>query len=180
MRGIETHHILNQQSLLRVENVHHHIILARTSYAERRPLRRSLVGSGTLLTLTVIVVVTAVLLSSGCNSNTGFDQPPETTTAANKTATIRVTGTSGTPFQGSYGSAIDSTENVEGEVPQDYEVSYTAPNGSFGSVTASMQKRVDDYSELTVQIVVDGETKKERSTAAGFGVAKVSWHPSEG
>jgi hypothetical protein len=96
-----------------------------------------------------------------------------------KTATIRVTGTPGTPFKGSYGSASASTESVEGEVPQDYEVAYTGPTGSFGSVTASMQKRVDDYSKLTVQIIVDGETKKEQSTAADFGVVKVSWHPTE-
>jgi hypothetical protein len=141
-----------------------------------------LVDSGTLLTLAVVVAITAAVLSSGCDSNTGSDQFSETTMGAraNKTATIRVTGTSGTPFKGSYGSASASTESVEGEVPQDYEVSYTGRDGSFGSVTASMQKRVDDYSKLTVQIIVDGETKKERSTAAGFGVAKVSWHPTEG
>jgi hypothetical protein len=42
-----------------------------------------------------------------------------------------------------------------------------------------MQKQAEDYDKLTVQIIVDGQTKKERSTAAGFGVAKVSWHTSE-
>jgi hypothetical protein len=179
MPRLETQRILNQRSLLEVENVYLRIILARTTYAERRLLRRSLVDSGILSTLAVVVVVTAAVLSSGCDSNAGYDQSSETTTGAKKTAIIRVTGTSGTPFQGSYGSAIASTESVEGEIPQDYEVTYTGPDGSFGSVTASMQKRVDDYSELTVQIIVDGETKKERSTAADFGVAKVSWHPSE-
>jgi hypothetical protein len=144
-------------------------------------LRRSLVDSGTLLTLAVVVAITVAVLSSGCDSNTGFDQSSETTMGVRqKTATIRVTGTSGTPFKGSYGSASARTESVEGEVPQDYEVSYTGPDGSFGTVTASMQKQVDDYSKLTVQIIVDGETKKEQTTAADFGVAKVSWHPSEG
>lgn len=143
-------------------------------------MRSSLVESGTLLTLAVVIAITAAVLSSGCDSNIGSDQSSETTMGVRqKSATIRVTGTSGTPFKGSYGSASASTKSVEGEVPQDYEVSYTGPDGSFGTVTASMQKRVDDYSKLTVQIIVDGETKKERSTAADFGVAKVSWHPSE-
>ena len=144
-------------------------------------MRRSLADNGAHLTLTVIVITIALILSSGGGGNTDSKQFTEATTGARdiKTATIRVTGASGTPFKGSYSSADAVTESVEGEVPQDYEVSYNNPSGSFRSVEASMQKRVDDYSRLTVQIIVDGETKKEQTTAAGFGVAKVSWHPSE-
>jgi hypothetical protein len=144
-------------------------------------LRRSLTNGGAHLTLTVVVIIIALVLSSGCGGNADSKQALEATTRApdTKTATIRVTGTPGTPFKGSYGSANPSTESVEGEVPQDYEVSYNDPSGPFLTVQASMQKRVDDYSSITVQIIVDGETKKERTTAAGFGVAKVSWHPGE-
>jgi len=96
-----------------------------------------------------------------------------------KSATIRVTGTPGTPFKGSYGSMSTGTESVEGEVPQDYKVYYNSLPGAFDGVTAKMQKQTEDYDELTVQIIVDGQTKKEWSTAAGFGVAKVSWHTNE-
>ena len=144
-------------------------------------MRRALTNGGTHLTLTVVVIIIALVLSSGCGGNADSKQVSEATTGASdtKTATIRVTGTSGTPFKGSYGLVSSTTESVEGVVPQDYEVSYNDPSGPFLTVKASMQKRVDDYSRITVQIIVDGETKAERTTAAGFGVAKVSWHPSE-
>jgi hypothetical protein len=144
-------------------------------------LRRSFSNGGTHLTLTVGAIIIALVLSSGCGGNADPKQVLETTTRASdtKTATIRVTGTSGTPFKGSYGLVSSTNESVEGVVPQDYEVSYKDPSGPFRTVKASMQKRVGNYSTITVQIVVDGETKKERTTAAGFGVAKVSWHPSE-
>jgi hypothetical protein len=138
-------------------------------------------NGGTHLTLTVVVIIIALVLSSGCGGIADDRQVLEATTRASdtRTATIRVTGTSGTPFKGYYGLVSSSQESVEGVVPQDYEVSYNDPAGPFLTVKASMQKQVDDYSSITVQIIVDGETKAERTTGAGFGVAKVSWHPSE-
>ena len=144
-------------------------------------MRRALTNGGTHLTLPLGVIIIALVLSSGCEGNADSKQVLEVTTRASdtKTATIRVKGTSGTPFKGYYGLVGSSRESVEGVVPQDYEVSYNDPSGPFLTVEASMQKRVDDYSSITVQIIVDGETKKERTTAAGFGVAKVSWHPGE-
>ena len=144
-------------------------------------MRRALTNGGTHLTLTVVVLIIALVSSSGCGGNADYNQVSEATTAASdtKTVTIRVTGTSGTPFKGSYGLVNSTSETVEGVIPQDYELSYKEPAGPFLTVKASMQKKVDDYSKITVQIIVDGETKTERTTGAGFGVAKVSWHPSE-
>ena len=144
-------------------------------------MRRALTNGGTHLTLPVVVIVIALVLSSGCGGNADYKQVSEATTGASdtKTVTIRVTGTPGTPFKGTYGLVSSTNESVEGVVPQDYEVSYKDPSGPFRTVKASMQKRVGDYSTITVQIIVDGVTKKERTTAAGFGVAKVSWHPGE-
>jgi len=144
-------------------------------------LRRALTNGGTHLTLPVVVIVIVLVLSSGCGGNADNKQVMEATTGASDTTTvtIRVTGTSGTPFKGSYGLVNSTIESVEGVVPQDYELSYKEPSGPFLTVKASMQKQVDDYSTITVQIIVDGETKTERTTGAGFGVAKVSWHPSE-
>ena len=144
-------------------------------------MRRALTNGGTHLTLPVIVIIIALVLSSGCGGTADTKQVLEGTTRAGdtKTATIRVTGTSGTPFKGSYGLVNSTSETVEGVIPQDYELSYKEPAGPFLTVKASMQKKVDDYSSITVQIIVDGETKAERTTGAAFGVAKVSWHPSE-
>jgi hypothetical protein len=144
-------------------------------------LRRALTNGGTHLTLPVVVIVIVLVLSSGCGGNTDYKQVSEATTGASdtKTVIIRVTGTSGTPFKGSYGLVNSTSETVEGVIPQDYELSYKEPAGPFLTVKASMQKKVDDYSKITVQLIVDGETKTERTTGAGFGVAKVSWHPSE-
>ena len=141
-----------------------------------------LTNDGTRLTLIVVVIIIALVSSSGCGGNADNKQVSEATTGGasdTTTVTIRVTGTSGTPFKGSYGLVGSGTESVEGVIPQDYEISYKEPASPFLTVKASMQKRVDDHSEITVRIIVDGETKAQRTTGAGFGVAKVSWHPSE-
>jgi hypothetical protein len=144
-------------------------------------LRRLSIDSGTLLLLAVVTTITAIL-SSGCSDgNTESKQPLETTmgTSSIKTATIRVTGTPGTSFSGSYDSKSAGMRSVEGEVPQDYNVYYNSFPGALDTITATMQKQAEDYSRLTVQIVVDEQVKKEQSTAAVFGVAKVSWSASE-
>ena len=141
-----------------------------------------LTNGGTHLTLPGVVIIIALVLSSGCGGSAADNkQILEATKGASDTTTvtIRVTGTSGTPFKGTYGLLNSTTESVEGVIPQDYEISYKEPAGPLLTVKASMQKKVDDYSKITVQIIVDGETKTERTTGAGFGVAKVSWHPSE-
>ena len=138
-------------------------------------------GSGALSAVAVVATITVVAMSGGCGGSAGSEQPSEVTGRERgiKTATIRVTGTPGTPFKGSYGSTSAGTESVEGEVPQDYKVRYNGLPNSFDGVTAKVQKREEDYGKLTVQIIVDGQTKKERSTAAGFGVVKVSWNNDE-
>ena len=144
-------------------------------------MRRLSVDSGALLLLAVVTIITAIL-SSGCSDgNTESKQPLETTmgTSSIKTATIRVTGTPGTSFSGSYDSKSAGMRSVEGEVPQDYNVYYNSFPGALDTITATMQKQAEDYSRLTVQIIVDEQVKREQSTAAVFGVAKVSWSASE-
>ena len=125
-----------------------------------------------------VALLVALTLGGGCGGNSSSEQPLETTMGARntKTATVRVTGTSGTPFDGSYGSTSAGTSSAKGEIPQDYEVKYINLPGSSDSVTANVQKRSNDYSKLMVQIIVDGETKQEKSTTADFGVVKVSWN----
>jgi hypothetical protein len=143
-------------------------------------LRRLLVDSYTLWMLAV-VTTTAAIVSSGCDGNAEPKQNLETTrgTSGIKTATIQVTGTPGTPFSGFYDSKSGGMKSVEGEVPQDYKVYYNSFPDSFDTITVTMQKQAEDYNKLTVQIIVDEQVKKEQSTAAVFGVAKVSWSASE-
>jgi hypothetical protein len=128
-----------------------------------------------------VVTTIAAILSSGCNGNTESKQHLETTMGASgiKTATIRLTGTPGTSFSGSYDSKSAGTKRVEGEVPQDYNVNYNSFPDAFDTITVTMQKQAEDYGNLTVQIIVEEQVKKEQSTAAVFGVAKISWSPSE-
>ena len=126
-------------------------------------------------------MIIAGVLGSGCVGGANSTQNA-LTNARNSdfnTATIRVTGTSGTPFKGSYGSTSAGEQSVEGKVPQDYEVTYIRFRSARDTVRVEMQKLTEDNSKLTTQIIVDGETKKEHSTGTDFGVAAVSWSPSE-
>jgi hypothetical protein len=143
-------------------------------------LGRLLVDSSILLRLAMVTTIAAIL-SSGCNANTESEQHLETTMGASgiKTATIRVTGTPGTPFSGSYDSKSAGAKSVEGEVPQDYNVYYNSFPDAFDTITVIMQKQAEDYSKLTVQIIVDEQVRKEQSTAAVFGVTKVAWSAGE-
>jgi hypothetical protein len=141
---------------------------------------RTLIGRRTLSALAIFVIIIAGVLSSGCGGNSGSMQNSGTTTSdsALQTATIRVTGTSGTPFKGSYESKSAGKESVKGKVPQDYEVTYNSLPSASDTVRADMQKLTQDSSKLTVQIIVDEETKKEHSTGTDFGVAMVRWSPT--
>lgn len=94
------------------------------------------------------------------------------------TATIRVTGVDGEQFTGSYGN-LDTTQSVDGTLPAEYEVEVDTGFMSLDSVTAVMQKASAGANPLKVEILVDGEVVKETSTTAEYGVATVTWSPSE-
>jgi len=83
------------------------------------------------------------------------------------------------PFSGSYGSISSSQQSVDGSTPQDYEVPIKTGFGQLDVVSATMQKQAQDDSQLTVQIVSDGQVKKEASTTAQFGVVNVTWNTNE-
>jgi hypothetical protein len=115
--------------------------------------------------------------SSGQSSET--TQPKAQNKSGQSTATVRITGTPGVPFNGNYGSTSAGNRSVDGAIPEDFETSYKSGFGQFDVVTAFFQKQTDDASELTVQIVVDGQVKKEQTTTAAYGVADVSWSTNE-
>ena len=128
----------------------------------------------------VMIIMTAAIVG-GCQLSTTGSGTSGTTTSKPgiKTATIRVTGTPGIAFSGNYHSSTDS-ESVNGTTPQDFQVDYKSGFvGAFDIVSATVQKKAEDDSELTVQILVDNQVKKEQSTSAAFGVVTVRWDTNE-
>lgn len=94
------------------------------------------------------------------------------------TILVRVGGTPGLSFSGSYGT-LDGQRSVDGVTPQEYEVEVDTGVMSFDSITASMQKRAQDQSELTVEIVEDGEVVAAQTTTAQFGVVSTTYAPGQ-
>jgi hypothetical protein len=92
---------------------------------------------------------------------------------------FRVTGAPGVRFQGNVGN-MDTQRSVQGTTPQDFPVK-NVDTGAFSMdvVSGNAQKMGAGREKLTVQIVVDGEVVKESSTTANYGLAQVSWSPSE-
>lgn len=84
------------------------------------------------------------------------------------TVEIRVTGTSGLRFSGSYGD-LSGIRSVEGTVP----ATYTIVNPSGDIVSAVFQKRAE-MGTLTVQLVKDGAVVESQTTTAAYGVVTVS------
>lgn len=165
-------------------------------------LRKIGIGCGGLLAVLVLLVIVDALIGSkpaqdaaqkgfdegfkavSGDSSSSSSQSSETTQskAQNKggRAPLRFgTGTPGVPFSGNYGSTSAGNTSVDGAIPEDLEISYKSGFGQFDVVTAFFQKQTDDASELTVQIVVDGQVKKEQTSTAAYGVADVSWSTNE-
>lgn len=90
---------------------------------------------------------------------------------------VRVTGSGA--FSGNYGT-LETSRSVDGVAPAEYAVEdLDTGTFSFDSVTAFMQKNGAGTNELGVQIIVDGEIVQESYTSAEYGVAQVSWSPSD-
>lgn len=90
---------------------------------------------------------------------------------------VRITGDSGINFSGNIGT-LDGSRSVEGTTPQEFAVEVDTGAFAFDSVSATAQNS-DGSGDLVVQIVRDGEVVKEQSTTAQYGVANVTWSPSE-
>ena len=90
---------------------------------------------------------------------------------------VRVTGDPGISFSGNIGT-LDGSRSVEGTTPEEFAVEVDTGTFAFDSVSALAQNS-DGSGNLVVQIVRDGEVVKEQSTTAQYGVADVTWSPSE-
>jgi hypothetical protein len=83
---------------------------------------------------------------------------------------IRIGGTAGKPFSGSYMVVANGSSNshsVEGVIPQSYIVQEAT------MVSAVFQKKSTD-GFLTVTVLRDGETVKTEGTSAEYGMVTVA------
>ena len=97
-------------------------------------------------------------------------------------ATVRISGTQGVVYFGSYGSAGSGSKSIEGtlgEEPVDYEVPLEQKTTEV--VHASLHKRGNSPpGRLRVQIIADGEVAKEQETEAESGDVSVDYYPLRG
>ena len=87
---------------------------------------------------------------------------------------IRVYGTQGLPFEGSYGTMLGGQKMLKGELgpqPTEYEV----PVG-FGEGYASFRKSAVE-GQLRAEILVNGQVIKQRKTDAEYGVVTMFYSP---
>jgi hypothetical protein len=75
---------------------------------------------------------------------------------------------------------MDRQRPVGGVTPEDIPLR-DVDTGMFSTdiVSGNAQKMRGGRGTLTVQIVVDGQVVKQASTTAQYGIAQVSWSPSE-
>ena len=102
---------------------------------------------------------------------------PVTSGGETKTVTIRVTGSTGEPFSGTF-STLDSSRSITGVAPTDYEVQARTDPSVADFVFAAVSKTAEDKNELKLQILDNGKVVKEGSTTEAYGVVSFAWSPS--
>ena len=145
-------------------------------------------GLGKLGVLCVFALVFGTLVGCGGSDNQGEQEaneptrePAEEETTVEETAgsgvVVRVSGTPGTVYSGTYGTATEVQavdDATVGTEPTDYE------GGTVGSdrLNASFSKTEPGGETLEVEILVDGEAVARGETSAELGVATASWTPA--
>ena len=150
---------------------------------KERASRRTPVGRGTLAVLGVLLAFGA-LVGCGSSENKGEQvenepvrEPSKKEAAGAENVVVRVSGTPGTAYSGSYGTARE-VRNVSattlGAEPTDYEVEVEAEGGVLN---ATFKKTQPGREILQVEIVVDGEIVTRSETSAELGSVTVNWVP---
>ena len=144
------------------------------------------------LVATVLILVLALGSLVGCgdsedegssNAPSTTVQPAETTgqpeEAAVENVVVRVSGTPGTAYSGSYGTfqsaqTVDDTLGIE---PAAYEI-----EGSVSDILAAVFRKTQpaDEGTLRVEILVEGKVLAEDETSEEIGVINVTWSPQTG
>ena len=116
-------------------------------------------------------------------ANEPVQEPVEETTVeatAEDGVVVRVSGTPGTTYSGTYGTATEVQaidDATVGTEPADYEVG--AVGGADDRLNASFSKTAPGGETLEVEILVSGEAVARGETSAELGVATASWTPEE-
>jgi hypothetical protein len=147
---------------------------------------RMLVGCGRFAMLGVrlgLVLVIGVVVA-GCGGSGEDGKAPENVPASPEEAgevVVRVFGTEGTAYSGTYGSIEGDLQIVDdtiGAEPTEYQVEIE--EGVADGVTAGFQKTQPGTGELNVEILADDEVIVESRTFAEFGAANADWFPQIG
>lgn len=91
---------------------------------------------------------------------------------------VRVSGTDGIEYSGTYGTIEGMLQTVEdsvGSEPTDYAVEVA--EGVSDGVTAGFQKIQPGEGELRVEILADNQIVVESRTLAEFGAVNADWFP---
>jgi hypothetical protein len=151
-----------------------------------RASRRTPVGRGIFAVLGVLLVFGAFVGCGGGSDNKGEQveneparDPSKKEAAGVENVVVRVSGTPGTAFSGSYGTARE-VRNVSattlGAEPTDYEVDV---EDEAGVLNATFKKTQPGREILQVEIVMDGEVLTRSETMAELGSVTVNWVPPE-
>jgi len=94
------------------------------------------------------------------------------------TVTVRVSGTEGVQYFGSYGNSRGRRQLVEARTleaePVDYPVEIQPGSDE---VSATFQKRSPGTGTLRVQILSDAQVQESRETTSEFGAVTATWTP---
>ena len=109
--------------------------------------------------------------------------PQEKTGAAAKkserTATVRLSGTEGTIYAGTYGN-LDSSEYAEGLLEEPVEFTVELRESGFDVVNASFAKpNGNEDGLLKIEILADGEVVAAQEAETQYGTLNLTWS-SEG
>ena len=134
----------------------------------------------------LLVVLLASGALAGCGGSEGRGDAPDEVPASPEEAgevVMRVSGTEGTAYAGTYGSLAEEGESrivddILGDEPTEYEVE--TQEGVSDGVSAFFEKTEPGSGRLEVEIVADGEVIAESTTYAQFGSVIVDWFPQNG
>ncbi len=95
---------------------------------------------------------------------------------ASRTATVRLSGTEGTVYAGSYGN-LDGSEYAEGVFEgEPIEFTVDLRESGFDVVNASFAKpAADDEGVLKIEILSGGEVVAEQEAEAQYGTLNLTW-----
>ncbi len=133
-----------------------------------------------------LVVVLALGTLAGCGGSEENGEAPSEVPASPEEAgevVVRVSGTEGTAFAGTYGNleqegVPQTIEDTLGGEPTEYEVEIEG--GVADGMSAFFEKTEPGSGELEAEILADGEVIAESTTYAEFGSVIVDWFPQAG